>query len=171
MSITINLPASQTVYKGPRDKSWAASVTIDVTKLSADIVAHLAMHGLKQKLADAASQYKTLDEAQAAMDKAADALLAGQWTHRTSGGAGLTERDKVARIIVGEWFRSIFAKNNPKHAKVKAYKEADAAGRAAILDEIFADNEDIFADEVEAEMAARKAKAEKLGAVKVTIKA
>ena len=53
---TISLAGDFTVNKGPRDKTWVATAVIDRAKLSADIVAQLIDHGLKQLIADAASQ-------------------------------------------------------------------------------------------------------------------
>ena len=59
---TISLAGDFTVNKGPRDKTWIATAVIDRAKLSADIVAQLIDHGLKQLIADAASQATTMDE-------------------------------------------------------------------------------------------------------------
>lgn len=92
----INLEGLHTVAKAPRSGDWAASYAIDLAKLPGDIVARLALHGLTQKIADAASGAKTKDEAFAAMAKAGDALLAGQWAVRAASG-GVTD-DKVALV-------------------------------------------------------------------------
>lgn len=132
--------------------------------LPASSVNHLLTFAL-QTLQDAYAGAKNADEAVGAFNGKLDKLLAGTIGTR-SGGSGVTERDKVARIIVGDWFRSAYAKGTPERAK---YDEADQAGKYAMLDKIWADNESIFADAVDEEVAARKAKADKLGGLKVKV--
>lgn len=157
MTIKIDLPATHIVTKGPRDKSWMAEVSVDVAKLSPEIVAELAMHGLHQKIADAASAAKSEDEALASMQKAMDALLAGEWTRRTGGG-GVDERTRVARSIV----RKAFKDNNPAGSDAReTFMALDDADQNAKLDEWFAANEDAFGPAVDAELAARKAERER----------
>lgn len=138
------------------DGDWA----IDGKKLPASSVMHLATFAL-QTLQDAYAGAKDAAEAKGAFDGKLDKLLAGTIGTR-SGGGGVTERDKVARIIVGEWFRGVFTPENPEHPKVAAYKAGNQAERYAIIDAIWTDNEAIFAEDVDAEVAARKAKADKL---------
>lgn len=138
---------------------------IDGKALPESSVAHLLTFAL-QTLQDAYAGAKDAAEAQGAFNGKLDKLLAGTIGTRTGGGGGVTERDKVARIIVGDWFRSAYGKGTPERAK---YDEADGPGKYAILDKIWADNEAVFADAVDEEVAARKAKAEKLGGLKVKI--
>lgn len=154
--MNINLPESHVVTKGPRDKSWSASVTIDLSKLSADMIARLAVHGLHQKVADAASASKSEDEALGAMNKAVDAVLAGEWTSRTAG-EGVDERTRVARIIVRKAFKDANAANS---AARLAFKALDVDEQNAKLDEWFEANE-AFGPMVDAELAERAAKADK----------
>lgn len=154
MTIKIDLPETHTVTKGPRDKSWLAEVTCNVTALSADIVARLAMHGLHQKIADAASGAETLDEASAAMQKALDGLLAGEWTQRTGGG-GVDERTAVTRSVVRG---AVKAKFGAKSAEWASFTGLDDAAQNAKLDEWAAANADAFAPAIEAELAERAAK-------------
>lgn len=155
-TIKIDLPETHTAMKGPRDKSWeAVSVSIDVTKLSPDIIARLATHGLHQKLADAASQSKTADEALAAMNKAADSLLAGEWATRR-GGEGVDEFTRIARLVVR---RAIKAKLGGASPEWKAFTGLADDEQAAKLDANFAKNEAVFRPEVEAEIARRAAEA------------
>lgn len=151
MTIKIDLPESHVVTKGPRDKSWIASVTVDVTKLSPEIVAKLAVHGLQQKIADAASAAKTQDEALADMQKAVDAVLKGEWSSRGAGG-GVDERTSVARSIMRSAAKARFG---AKSAEWATFTGLDDAAQAAKLDEWFAANADALAGEVDAEMAAR----------------
>lgn len=138
--------------------------TLDGKALPEASVAHLLTFAL-QTLQDAYAGAKTADEALGAFGSKYDKLVNGTIGARSSGG-GVTERDKVARIIVGDWFRGAYAKGTAERAK---YDEADGPGKYAILDKIWADNEAVFADAVEEEIAARKAKADKLGGLKVKI--
>lgn len=137
---------------------------IDGKALPESSVNHLLMFAL-QTLQDSYAGAKDAAEAQGAFNGKLDKLLAGTIGARSSGG-GVTEREKVARIIVGDWFRGAYAKGTPERAK---YDEADGPGKYAILDKIWADNEAVFADAVDEEVAARKAKADKLGGLKVKI--
>lgn len=153
---SIEMPDTHTATKGPRDKSWeAVSVTVDVAKLSPEIIARLAVHGLQQKLADAASQSKTADEAVAAMNKAADALLAGDWASRVAG-SGVDEFTRMARLVVR---RAIKAKLGAASPEWKAFIGLADDVQAEKLDANFAKNEAVFKPEVEAEIERRKAEA------------
>ena len=62
------------------------SMTVDVSALPASILAELAMHGIVQKVGDAAAG-KEGDEARTAMQAVWDRLLTGEWTGRKPGGA------------------------------------------------------------------------------------
>jgi hypothetical protein len=70
----------------------AGSFTVNAAALSADIRAAAMMHGLKQKIADAAAMSLNDDglpaapaDKMAAMQDVADALIAGDWSQRSSG--------------------------------------------------------------------------------------
>lgn len=154
MTIKIDLPESHTVTKGPRGGAWTASVTCDVTKLSPEIVARLAMHGLHQKIADAAAGATTLDEANAAMQKAIDAITAGTWTSRTAG-EGVDERTRVARSVVHAAVKAKFGAKSPQWATFTGLEPAE---QVAKLDAWFAENEATFTPAVDAEIARRAAK-------------
>lgn len=149
---TITLEGMATFTKGPRDKAWQAAVTMDLGELSSDIVARLAMHGLQQKIADAASGAQTLDEATAAMQKAADAVLAGEWSSRVAGG-GVDEETTVARSIVKAAVKAKFGAKSPQWATFTGLSDAD---QVAKLDEWFAANEATFRPAVDAKLAERK---------------
>lgn len=159
----IETPETYSVSKGPRDKSWQATCTIDVGKLSAEIMAKLAMHGLHQKIADAAAGSTTQAEAEASMQKAADALLAGEWSSRVAGD-GASAETLVARSVVRSAVKAKFGAKSPEWAKFTGLSDAE---QAAKLDEWFAANADAFQPAVDAEIKRRadaaKAKA-KLGA-------
>lgn len=159
----IELNGSHTVTKGPRDKSWSASVTVDLAALSPDMVAKLAVHGLQQKIADAASGATTLDEATADMQKAADAILAGTWTSRGTG-SGVDEETRVARIVVRRVVKAKFGATSPEWKKFIGLSDDE---QNAKLDAIREANAEAFAAAIEAEMEARrKAAADRSGLAK-----
>ena len=85
------------VTKGPRSGDWKASVSVDWDKVPVALWADLLAHGLKQKVADAASGAKDKTEAEAAMFKALDAIYTGEWTSRGSG-EGLNDIKSVATL-------------------------------------------------------------------------
>lgn len=151
----IETPDAWTVTKGWRGEETKVDATIDVGKLSAEIVAKLAMHGLQQKIADAAAGAKTVDEADASMNKAIEALLAGDWSSRGSG-EGVSEETRVARSVVRQAVKAKFGAKSPEWAKFTGLSDAD---QNAKLDEWFAGNADAFAPAVEKEMERRKAAA------------
>lgn len=154
MTIKITLPDTHTVTKGPRDKAWLASVTCDVTKLSPEIVARLAMHGLHQKVADAAAGATNEAEASSAMQKAVDAVIAGDWTSRTAG-AGVDELTRVRRSVVRG---AVKAKWGSKSGNWTTFTGLTDDEQNAKLDAWFDANADAFAEPVETEMAERAAK-------------
>lgn len=135
-----------TVTKGPRDKSWLASVTVDETKLSKDIRERLMLHGLHQKIADAASGATNEAEAIAAMQKAADAILAGEWSSRGSG-EGVDEFTRIARQIVRSAMKEALGAKSPEWATFTGYDDATQSEK---LDANFAANESVFRPAVEA---------------------
>lgn len=122
-----------------------------------------------QSLQDAYAGASNLSEAVGAFETKRDKVLAGTIGVR-SGGSATTERDKVARIIVGDWFRNVFAKDNPEHEKLIAYARAESqSDKYAILDAIWADNEEAFGPAVDEEIERRKAKFESAKAIKLNI--
>lgn len=143
------------VSKGPRDKAWSADAVCEVGKLSADIMGKLAMHGLQQKIADAAAGAKNADEAQASMAKAIDALLAGAWSSRGTG-EGVDEETRVARSVVRQAVKAKFGSKSPDWAKFTGLADAE---QNAKLDEWFKTNEEAFAPAVAQELERRKAAA------------
>jgi 5,10-methenyltetrahydromethanopterin hydrogenase len=161
--IKIELPESMTVTKGPRNKSWSASVGVDLSKLSPEMVARLAVHGAHQKIADAASGATTADEATASMQKAADAIIAGTWTSRTAG-AGVDEETRVARIVVRNAVKAKFGSKSPEWAKFTGMSDDE---QVAKLDSIREANADAFMPAITAEMERRaKAAADRSGLAK-----
>ena len=93
MEIQINLPAMATVSRAGHD------VEFDLTKLNAETIAQLVLHGLTQKVGDAAAG-KAGDEALAAMQKVMDQLHEGSWTMRRSGGG--SGRNALDRMMISK---------------------------------------------------------------------
>lgn len=140
------------------------SVTVDVTKLSADIIAKLVVHGLTQKVADAASGAKKIaeesggdvgDVTENLMAKAVDALVAGDWSTRTAG-EGVSIETRVARQITRTMAKAKMGSKSPAWATFTGLSDEE---QNAKLDAWFAANEAKLQPEVDAELARRKAAA------------
>jgi hypothetical protein len=141
--------------KGPRDKSWVATVDVDEDAIFAHegMERKLALHGLTQKVADAASGAKTEDEAIAAMQKAVDSLTRGEWSSRVAGD-GATEETLVARSIMRGLVK---AKYGSKSAEWATFTGLEPAEQNAKLDAMAEKNAKAIADKVGEEIARRKA--------------
>lgn len=131
MDITINLPATFDVV------ARGKSVTVNVENLTPDIIAKLALHGLTQKIADAAASAKKLAEdtggnaddiARERMDAARVALESGNWGTRVAG-APVTDEVKVRRKVIAEAIRDA--------NRGDILKDLSPADRATKLDSIF----------------------------------
>lgn len=146
------LNGTHTVTKGPRNKTWLASCTVDLAGLSPDMIERLALHGLHQKVADAASGALTLNEANAAMAKVADAILRGDWTSRVAG-EGVDEETTVARTIVRTALKTSWGGKSPKWVTFTGLADDEQATK---LDAIRADNPGLFDDAIAAKLAERK---------------
>lgn len=145
--------------------SRAQECAIDLGALSTDIVHKLALHGLTQKIADAASQAaKDLPKGdpqiaintEAMMGKAADALLAGEWSTRTASD-GADEATLVARSIMRGLVKAKYGKDTPEW---KAFIGLPDADQLAKLDALCAENSDALAPQIETRIATRKAERE-----------
>lgn len=135
VEITINLSSMHLVTKGPRDGSWNAQCIVDLTRLEPEIVARLAVHGLVQKIADAASGAKTEAEAIGLMEKVREALYAGDWTVRTAS-VGVTDEQAALINAVGKLIRNT-DKRKEYNAKGIADKLAIAEkNRAQVTDDM-----------------------------------
>jgi len=170
MEYTITLPESLEVT------SREQSVTLDLSKLDATLVAKAVLHGLTQKVADAAAGAKrvadesddmTVEQATVSLMQAiVETLEGGSWGRERGAGSGLSARDRMARKIVGDWFRASYAKGTPERDK---YNDADGAGRYAIIDKVWADNADAFGPAVDEAIEAEAAKKAALGGIAVKI--
>lgn len=164
MNIKIELPDTYTVT------SRGVEVPVAVGKLSADIIARLAMHGLQQKVADAASGAAKLEGDVAAntltlMQGAVDGLMAGTWTQRTAGG-GVSEETRVGRSIARA---SLKANWGAKSAKWKEFDGLSDDDQNTKLDTVLADNAKLFADAIAAKLAERKRDREQKAALGKTV--
>lgn len=148
---TITLDGLMNVTKGPRDKTWTATVAMDWDKVPAHIIPLFTEHGAKQKLADAASGAKDKAEAEGAMFKALDAIYAGEWSSRGSG-EGLGD---VRSIAIHRLFRAALPDDAAK--RFRKLSTSDQV-RKAIEQAAAFDDADIAAeiDKIEAERQAKR---------------
>ena len=155
--------------------SRGVSVDVDTTKLSDELIAELVVHGLVQKVSDAASQAKAIadksdDSVEAITEqlmlKARDALYAGDWTRRGAG-AGIDDATRVARQIVRASFKAQVGGKSPQWAQFTGLSDAD---QAAKLDSWFEANKTTFEPAVKAELKRLKdARDAKAGLAKATV--
>lgn len=182
-TVTISLPESVVV------ESRGARCVVDVTALSADIVARLVEHGLTQKVADSAApaladagfkgvkfgdlsdaeKEKVRDIATSSMGGVRDQLLRGVWTERKA--ADGVDRETV---VMRSEIRGLVADAVGK-AAWKAMEEAArvAAIDSAIMnmDESDRDNLRLVAQErISAEDAAKARAAALIGKGKIAIR-
>jgi hypothetical protein len=130
-----------------------AFITVDLSKLTSDMMEKLALHGLKQKIADAASASKTKDDALGLMAKARDALYNGEWSSRVAS-EGVDASVRIGRAIVRGLLKAKMGAKSPEWAKFTGMSDAD---QNAALDKVFAKNEEKLAPQVEAKIAAEAA--------------
>lgn len=144
---------------------------VDMGALSQTIVERLIRHGLTQKVADAASgaakDAANADEVKAATDammqKAVDALYAGEWG-KTRGASGVDEFTTVARQIMRQSAKAKFGAKSTEWATFTGLADDEQNTK---LDAWYTKNEATLRESVEAKIKSRaderKAKA-KLGA-------
>lgn len=153
--LSIELPESLTVAMRN-----GASVTVETAKLSG-VASELFAYGVGQKIRDAASTASKAAEAegskgvqaeaQAMMETAVAALIAGEWSQRGEGG-GVDPRTAIARSIVRKAMKEKLGKNSPEWAKFTGLSDAD---QLAKLDENYAANADVFDPAIDAEIKRR----------------
>lgn len=149
---TFDLDGTFTVSKGPRNGEWRAEQAIDLSAIPASIVLDLALHGLKQKVADAASGATTEQEALGAMGKAVDAILAGEWSSR-----GAASGDGTRTLALVRLFKAAMPKD-----KLKAYNALSVDDQVKHATANVTDETAIAAEvaKIEAERDARRKNAE-----------
>lgn len=124
--------------------------TMPTTGLTSEIVARLVVHGITQKVGDAAAG-KSGAEARAAMDGVAEALIAGDWG-KSRGGDGVSEFVRVARQIVRNAMKAKYGAKSPEWAAFTGLSDEE---QDAELDAKFAKNEAALRPAVDAEIARR----------------
>lgn len=175
----ITLPTAHVVTS--RD----VNVSVDVTALSAEIIAKLALHGLTQKIGDSAAsamadagfkgqsfadlsdenKAKVRDHAKAAMEGTLDSLIAGEWSERRP---GEVVDPLVARIrtVFGAWLRA-----NAAPVWKDNFKTLDVADRGKALDAFLAGQDADFVEAITAtakqELADEAKRAKKLAALTI----
>ncbi len=138
---TFDLDGNFTVSKGPRNGEWRAEQAIDLAAIPASIVLDLALHGLKQKVADAASGATTEQEALGAMGKAVDAILAGEWSSRGTGTGDGTRTLALVRLFKAAMpkdklkaYNALSADDQVKHATANVTDEVAIAAEVAKIE-------------------------------------
>lgn len=158
MTLSITLPASITVT------TRGVSVDVSIASLSADLVAKLALHGLVQKISDAAAgalrvalpksmEESTLAEAKAwgkenaatvdetakgLMQKAVDAIIAGTWSTRAVG-SGVSKADELT-VIMRDIMRAQVKANPKALVRYVAIDKKDVVKRLAFIDDLITRN-------------------------------
>lgn len=153
--LTIELPESLTVAM--RNGASVAIATADLANLGAE----LFIYGVGQKVRDAASgaakaaeaegSQGVQAEAQAMMESAVAALVAGEWSHRGEG-SGVDPRTAVARSIVRKAIKEKFGSKSPEWAKFTGLSDKDQLSK---LDETYAANAEMFDPAIDAEIKRR----------------
>lgn len=161
MEMNVNLPATHEV------SSRGKTVTVDVAKLDADMIVKLALHGLTQKVADAAAGAK-----KAAGEDASDELIAevgynlmeavarrlesGDWGAERGSGATADPLDKWRLAVM----RDIMKTPNGAELKKKydAIPSEDQSARRELLLEVAGKNAAIVDKEAEKRRDASKVK-------------
>lgn len=131
------------VYISPKGESTTASadatalelrftnkktVTVDFTKLPANIAAAAMRHGISQKVGDSFASSESVDDAEAAARETLAQLMAGDWNTRTSGSGVLAEAVARVQKVPVDKAQAIIAKMTPdKLAAVKAHPDVKAA--------------------------------------------
>lgn len=154
--LTIELPDTMTVAMRN-----GASVSIDTSAL-AGVASELFAYGVGQKVRDAASgatkaaeaegSQGVTAEAQAMMESAVAALVAGEWSHRGEG-SSVDPRVAVARSIVRKAIKEKVGSKSPDWARFTGLSDKD---QLAKLDETYAANAELFDPLVDAEIKRRK---------------
>jgi len=159
VKFTIEMEAIQTV-----SMRNGASVELDYSKCSPEMIANLLSYGGGQKLRDSASQASTDAKetngdvkaiAQGMMNDCLAAIYAGEWSRRGEGGTS-DPRVLVARSVMRKAMKEKFGSKSPEWATFTGLSDAD---QLAKLDENIAKNEAYVNELVDEELARREAAA------------
>jgi len=183
MNIKIELPATFGIV------SRNAGVEADLSKLSAEIIAKLALHGLTQKVADSAAgavkdagfdgrkyadltkdEKSKVDEvAKESMGAVLEALVAGNWSERRAGGNGLDEVERKMLVLFGEFIRA-----EAKAVWAENFKPLEGAERTEKLLAFMRGQDEVFVatlrEKAEAAIEAERKAKSGLGKLKLDVK-
>ncbi len=158
----LSFEVADTLVISMRNGASVEVKSADIAGLASELLAY----GIGQKLRDSASAATTVAKetntdvqvvAQGMLDKALASLVAGEWSHRGEGGAGVDPRTAVARSIVRKAIKEKVGSKSPEWAKFTGLSDAD---QLAKLDETYAANAELFDPLVDAEIK-RRADAQK----------
>lgn len=111
-------------------KRAGKEIVADLSRINDTIKERLAVHGLIQKVGDAAAG-KAGDEAEAAMLKVLDALYGGEWGRERGTSVGMSREDRVRESLIRKAIR--------KDEKAwKAFKLQDDEKQAETIDLFYA---------------------------------
>lgn len=157
MSVTIDLPATFSFES--RGTTYTVGTDNPVDSLPADVVAQLALHGLKQKLADSlADKTKTEGKEEEIIGKVYAALVAGEWRTKADAKPALSPLDSIIWDMIEKAVRTAIMARD-KVTKVKSLTEAQLKEIADKTPLAFdkPENRERFRAAAEAELAARNA--------------
>lgn len=138
------------------------TVSIDISKLSPEILDQLIRHGLTQKIGDAAAGSAKIaqetgmpqgDVALSLMQKVAESLLAGDWGVKRGESAGVSEETQVQRIVMRAALKEVWG---AKSEKWKVFTGETDAKQAEILDALWTKNSEKLMPRFAAEMKKRE---------------
>ena len=172
MTKTTNVPAIDATIAADHSSLTLAfahgeSLTIRATDLSPTIIAQAIMHGLKQKLVDAAAISRNPETGRAAsvtdkyeaVKEVYDRLLSGEWNKRREGGAGGSAGGLLFRALCRMYDGKKTAEDIRTFLDGKTDAEKAALRKnskvAAIIEEIRAESAkggDVNADELLADL-------------------
>lgn len=133
------------------------SFVVELDKIDAAMRERLFLHGLTQKIGDAAANAgKASAEAgvtpevwaQSAMAKVADALYSGQWGRERGAATGLTREERIRESIIRAAIKR--GKDWP------AFKIKDEAGQSADIDLFYAAHRKLIDQAVKARLESEK---------------
>ena len=136
-------------------------LSVEIDRLSPEVQRLLMLHGLTQKIGDAAANAKVAaaeaempvaEMAEAMMMKVRDALYAGDWGVSRSG-SGVSEETAIQRSVMRAALKEALGAKSPKWAEFSGLSDEMQAEK---LDALFAKNAEKLAPRVSAEKKRRE---------------
>lgn len=128
-------------------------IAVEVEKLSPEMQRLLMLHGLTQKIGDAAAGAENAEVAKGLMEKVRDALYAGNWGVTRSAG-GVSEETQIQRKIVREMLKVAFG--GAKGEKWCEFTGKSETEQTEFLDSVWAKNAEKLAAKFDAEKQRRE---------------